>query len=469
MGLVDRVSRARAGDTEERALAVPWDQPFVPFGAGGPLHPTEYGHGQEQALSLIPVYAAVRLLADAVASLPLQTFIGQPDTGTAKRFNAGLFGTCPSTTGTIYDWLFTAMTSLLLHGNAWGLITQRDGMGFPSGIEWLPPQRVVVIDDQQQPWNPLRARIYFYGRLMDRADLVHIKAFPVAGRTKGMSPLQLFSTTISGGRGIAEYGKTWFDSGGFPPGTFSNSELEVDAHQSEEIRRRLVNSIRRREPLVYGRDWTYHPVTVPPNEAQFVEASQLNATQIAAIYGVPPERIGGTKGDSMTYANAEASAIAFVTDCVRPWLVRLENAFFDLIPAGRFVRFNSNAMIKTDIKTRYEVHQIARAMGLMTVNEMRAIEDVTPTDPTDIGDETLPLDVLVAMSRGMKATPKSFSDLIDVEAPTPPPAAPAHPPGIPGVPGVPAPSKGGPPPTPPPDSNGSVPSVNGSTPAKTGA
>jgi hypothetical protein len=170
----------------------------------------------------------------------------------------------------------------------------------------------------------------------------------------------------------------------------------------------------------------------------------------------------------MTYANVEQSAIAFITDAVRPWLVRLETAFFDLIPAGRFVRFNADARIKTDIKTRYEVHQIARAIGLSTVNEMRAVEDMEPTDPVDIGDETLPLDVLTAMSRGMKATPKSFSDLIDVIEPPPP----APPPSRPGVAPLPPPSAGGPPPAPPDDvnsSNGSAPSPNGGTPAKAGA
>ena len=105
-----------------------------------------------------------------------------------------------------------------MQGNAWGFITGRDGYGYPTGIEWLPPQDVDVQDDETQPWNPLRSRIYAYGRLMDRQELFHVKAFSVAGRTEGISPLRAFALTILAGLEAQRYGTDWYRSGGFPPG-----------------------------------------------------------------------------------------------------------------------------------------------------------------------------------------------------------------------------------------------------------
>ena len=119
----------------------------------------------------------------------------------------------------------------------------------------------------------------------------------MAGHTAGLSPLGAFKALIEGGLDQQEYSKLWFANGGFPPGVFKNSELEVEADQSRAIRANLTETLRRRQPLVIGRDWDYTPISVKPEEAQFVETDRLTATEFAAIYQVPPERIGGCSGD----------------------------------------------------------------------------------------------------------------------------------------------------------------------------
>ena len=91
-------------------------------------------------------------------------------------------------------------------------------------------------------------------------------------------------------------------NGGFPPGTFQNINEEVDSQQAKEIRRMLTDTIRERQPLVYGRDWDYKPLVVPQDEATFIKSMQLNATQVAAVFGVDPKRVGGTRADGMTYS-----------------------------------------------------------------------------------------------------------------------------------------------------------------------
>jgi len=370
-------------------------------------------YGKDEALGLPALYSCVRLIADNLASLPLKMYIKPPGSVHAARYDGPSLFDKPSVTGTLYDWLFVAMTSLLLHGNAWGYITGRDGYGYPTGIEWIPPEDVAVTDDETQPWNPLRARIYAYGRLMDRSELFHVKAFSVAGRTEGISPLRAFALTVTAGLEASRYGTSWYASGGFPPGTFQNQEIEIDADQAEQIREMLTSAMRRRQPLVYGRDWDYKPVVVPPSEAQFLDATQMNATQLAAVYGLPPDRVGGKTGDSLHYSTQEQSALQII-EALRPWLVRLETAFYDLIPANRYVRFNSDALLKTDLETRTKIYHMQRSMGLRNVDEMRELEDLEPL-PGSSGGENIPLDVMVAMARSIRGIPNSMMPSLTLE------------------------------------------------------
>lgn len=370
-------------------------------------------YGQDEALALPALYSGVSLLANSIASLPLKIYTRATADGRPVRYQGPSLFDHPSVDGTLFDWLFTAMTSLLLQGNAWGFITSRDGYGFPQGIEWIPPQDVSVVDDEMQPWNPLRSRIYVYGRLMDRSELFHIKAFALAGRTEGISPLRAFATTILAGLEAQKYGTDWYAAGGFPPGTFQNSEIEIDSDQAEEIRSMLTATIRRRQPLVYGRDWDYKPVTVPPNEAQFIEAIRLNASQVAAFLHLPPDRIGGTRGDSLTYSTVEQSTLQ-VIEALRPWLVRLETAFYDILPANRYCRFDSDALLKTDTKTRTDIYKVQRDMGLRTTDEIRELEDLSPL-PGKAGSEFIPLEVMVAMSRSIRGIPNSMLPQITLE------------------------------------------------------
>lgn len=359
---------------EVRALEWPFDQ--------GPPASVYATGGIDNGLKLIPVYAAARLLADSIASLPLQQY--QYRSGVAVKVPADKLFREPSSYGTLYDWLFTCMTSLVLKGNAFGLVTADDPVTFlPSAIEWIDPDRVYIDE-------PTRA-YYVDGKAVGAQDIFHVRAFTVPGRMRALSPLALFQTTVGAGQAMVDYSADWFRTGGFPPGTFRNTALSVPSEEAEKIKRRLVTSLNQRAPLVFGADWEYTPISVPPEEAQFVEASQLNATQIAAIYGIPPERIGGSRaGGSLTYANQEQDEIAWQTSGIRPWAARLERAFFDLLPSGSYVRFNLDAVVRTDLMTRHRVYEIDRKIGLRNIDEIRALEELPPL-PNGAGQDYKPL------------------------------------------------------------------------------
>jgi HK97 family phage portal protein len=403
----------RAAREEQRVIGgvpwQPWLNPFARFDTGGPVSPSRQQYGVEAALGLPALYAGAKILADSTASLPVKVYRKQRDGRLIPDQGPHLFEK-PSVLGTSFDWLFTCISSLVLQGNAWGLITGRNAYGFPTGIEWIPADMVYCEEDQQQPFNPMRTKVFAYGREMrwygNDAELFHVKGFSVAGKLEGISPLRAFALTITAGEYAQQYGVDWYKSGGFPPGTFQNSEIEVDPDQAAQIRQMLVSSLRKREPLVFGRDWDYTPVTVPPSEAQFIDAMQLTATQIAAILNLPANRLGGKTGDSLTYSTVEAGQLQ-VIEALHPWIRRLEAAFSDLLPSNKVIRFNTDALLRTDLKTRTDIYQIQRNIGLRTTDELRELEDLPPL-PGDAGNEVLPLLMMVSMAQRSGALPKSM-------------------------------------------------------------
>jgi len=258
-----------------------------------------------------------------------------------------------------------------------------------------------------------------------------VRAFTIPGRTAGISPLKHFQMLIETGSDALAYGRDWFRGGGFPPGTFQNTQYEVDDDQSEKIRAKLVDAQRRRVPLVYGRDWEYKPVQVPPDQAQFIQTMQLNATQIAAVYGVPANKVGGTTAaGSVTYANAVAEQLGLVQDTLDPWLVRLEAALADCLPASQTAQFNRNARLRMDPQTRWTMYQTARNIGGMNLDEIRGLEDMDPLPKATNGDDWdgtdyTPLQVAIAAARGAKEllgegdAPQSFATPPKTAAPGP--------------------------------------------------
>jgi HK97 family phage portal protein len=344
----------------------------------------------ETALALSAVYSCVRLLAESVAALPLCVY---RDTGSRRvRVTSSSLFDQPAAYGTPFDWIYQLMTSLLTYGNAYGLVTSRDGFGFPTNIEWLRTEFVSVQEDPG--YNPMLAKWFYLGRELNREDLVHVRAFTLPGRILGLSPIKQFASTIASGLASLQYGNDWFANGGVPPATFKNSQRTVDPKASAEITQRLTAAIRSRQPLVHGNDWDFKAMTVPPDEVQFLGSMKLNATQIAAIYDVPPERAGGEPGGSLTYATQEQDQIRLAVTTGK-WCTRLEHAFYGLLPERQYTRFNVDAMIRTDTKTRHEVFKLDRDMGLKSIDELREIDDLEPL-PNGEGADYSPLAVTVA-------------------------------------------------------------------------
>jgi HK97 family phage portal protein len=361
---------------EQRALERwPWDTGSP---GGGPADRTL---SVDRALALVPVFGAARLLADSIASLPPVLYTAGTDGVPVRQPTPSLF-VQPSIHGTLVDWIHRAVVSMALWGDAVGLVTQRNYYGFPTMVEWLNPQQVATDDGTLSGAGSYMHPLWWWnGRSLNPEDLVHIPWFSMPYRIRGLSPIGAFRLTANTGIGAEEYAAAWFQNGGVPPGTFRNLKQTVSKEDADILSARLTNRMQTRRPLVYGCDWEYNPIAINPHEAQFVETARLTATQIAVIYGLPPHKLGGSTGDSMTYTSVEQDAIDFLTFSLRPWLVRLEAALTNLFPRGTFVKFDVNELLRTDAKTKAEVDALSLGYnppGWKSIPEVRRGNDLGP-------------------------------------------------------------------------------------------
>jgi phage portal protein BeeE len=125
---------------------------------------------------------------------------------------------------------------------------------------------------------------------------------------------------------------------------------------------------------------------VPADDVHFLETIKASATEIAAIYRVQPEDIGGVSGGSLTYATLEMNELKRNRRALMPWVRRMEWATTGLLPQPQYVKANMDHLARADLKTRMEAHDIALRIGLETLPEGRALEDKAPLTPDEINE-----------------------------------------------------------------------------------
>jgi HK97 family phage portal protein len=323
----------------------------------------------DTALRLSSVWACVRLLADSISTMPLDVFRNDEEISVPPLL------TSPAAGWTLSEWLYAVMVSLLLRGNAYGAITARSGPRLtPSQVELVNPDNVTVNVDLNGS-----VTYRYKGQLVDPSDLWHVRAFVYPGNPIGLSPISYAAETVGLSLAVQRFGRTFFAQGATPTGILSH-EGPLNREQAKNVKEVLkLATVGKREPLIVsGGDAKWQSLSIAPDESQFVESRKLGVAEIARTFGVPPEMIGGEAGNSLTYANVEQRGLEFVRYSLGPWMVRLENGLSTLLPRGQSVKFNPNALLRGTTLERYQAHEIALKNGWMTVDEVRALEDLPP-------------------------------------------------------------------------------------------
>lgn len=342
------------------------------WGSGGDWMPAGVTSA-DQAMRLAAVRACVRLIADSVASLPLDLYRRRPD-GPTEQIAPSQLLTDPSTLVSQFDWVVQCVASLLLDGNAYGLITSRR-IGWPSSIEWLDPRTVEV--------NRAGFRVTYKvdGVDVPAEDVVHVRNVVLPGAVKGISVVQQNADVIRLGLEAQKFALDFFVGGGHPTGVIE-SDHKFEKGDGEAVSARFVDRSKKRGPVALGSGFKYRTIQATP-DLTTVEMSRMVAADIARCFGLQPENIGASGGSSMTYANVEQKTSDMVTFGLRPVFTRIERALTAQHPRPQFVRFNADAMVRTDLLTRYQAHEIGIRSRFLTQSEARDLEDLPFIAGTD--------------------------------------------------------------------------------------
>jgi HK97 family phage portal protein len=335
---------------------------------------------EEHSMRLGAVWACVDLLSEIVATLPVDEY-RRAEGGPPTLLAPSRLLSDPSGDGSGFEvWCRQLMDSLLLRGNGFGLIEAIDtDTLWPAQISVLHPDRITTT--REGSFGPVEWRLD--NKPIDQwpaGPLWHMSAYNTPGSPLGRSPIRYAAETVGLGLATRKFGSQWFGDGAHPTAVLE-SEHPISEADAIILKARIKATMYdNREPLALGAGVKLNSIQVNPNESQFLETSQANVADVARYFRVPPEMIGGKAADNLTYANQEQRGIAFLTYTLNPWLVRLERALSRLTPRGRFVKFNADALLRTDLKTRYEAHVLGIRAGMFTPNERRNIEDMPDHD-----------------------------------------------------------------------------------------
>lgn len=336
------------------------------------------------ALRNADAYACIRALADAAASLPLHAY-RRTDTGRVRLEGATadlLRSPAPATTQA--GLVGQLVAHLQLHGNAY-LGKFRDAAGQVDQLALLSPERVVP---ELKGGRPIYTVLDGQGgrSVHGTDDVIHVKALTTDGLV-GLSPVKQCRVALGLSQTLAEHGASFFANSARPDGILKLGGHNYDRDEMDDLRagwQTTHGGVRNshRVAIMTG-DVDFTPLSMPLDDAQFLEQRRLSATEVARCFRVPPWIVGADSGGSMTYSNTEQQSLHFVTYSLRPWLVAIEQALSadtDLFPPGAYCEFLLDALLRADSKTRAEVYALALhpEQGWMTRAEVRRLENLEP-------------------------------------------------------------------------------------------
>lgn len=355
----------------------------VPSNADGFDTTSGLGVNDTSALGLTAFYACVRLLADSIASLPWDAFRkGDAESIRREVTPAPSLLRAPGPGMTVFDWKHMMVVSLVMRGNFYGLVTQRDVLEYPTYITPLHPDQVRIDRDP----DTFEKRVWIGGRREPIRDLFHIRAFSLPGADVGLSPVAMARHSLGLGLAAQEYGAKWFRDGASPSSVLE-ADQPLDDEQVRRVQRAWVSSHGgRRRPAVLSGGFKWKPIQITPEESQFLQTRQYQGVEVAQLMGVPPHMIGIVDRSTSWGTGIEQQSIGFVTYTLRPWLTRIESAMSEALPRGQFVKFAVDGLLRGDQKSRYEAYRIGIESGWRNPDEVRALEDLPPI-PGGVGQK----------------------------------------------------------------------------------
>ena len=353
---------------------------------------------ERSAMQMTAVYSCVRILAEAVAGLPLHLYKYTKDGGKEKAIDHPLYLLLhdePNPEMSSFVFRETLMTHLLLWGNAYAQII-RNGKNEVIALYPLMPNKMSVDRDEN-------GKLYYtYYRGPDEAiknkelavtlqpsDVLHIPGLGFDGLV-GYSPIAMAKNAIGMAIACEEFGAKFFANGAAPsgvlehPGTIKDPGRVREAWQSQ-----FGGSSNSGKVAVLEEGMKYTPISISPEQAQFLETRKFQINEIARIFRVPPHMVGDLEKSS--FSNIEQQSLEFVKYTLDPWIIRWEQSMMRVLLSFDeknefFIKFNLEGLLRGDYQSRMNGYAIGRQNGWMSANDIRELENLDRIPAEEGGD-----------------------------------------------------------------------------------
>ena len=326
------------------------------------------------AMASSAVLASVTLIADSIASMPLE--LVEDSNGRIQKLSTPSVFVKPNAHQTMYQFIHQACAMIALHGVDF-IYAPIGSNGLPVEMRNLPPKSVSLTIDNDE-------MIYTYNKTrMTKEYIRQVSWLDLPDRLRPISPLEAQRNTIGMSIAMDRFLAQFYGEGATP-----SSVLETDQAMSKDAAEVLRDTwedahYKRRRPAVLTNGLKWKPVTTSAADMQMLEHREAIVRDIARTYRVPLHLINGTGGDSQTYQNIESAGINFVRFTLLPYMRRLEDALSEMLPINQRVRFNADEFQRADLSTRVRAQQSMIMSGTLTPNEARAMENREPYDGGD--------------------------------------------------------------------------------------
>ena len=385
-------SMFRSRDKPQNRIGSGWSFLFGSTSSGKTVN-------ERTAMQTTAVYACVRILAEAIAGLPLHVYRYRMDGGKERIPQHPLYYLLhdePNPEMTSFVFRETLMSHLLLWGNAYAQIV-RNGRGQAVALYPLLPSKMKVSraangelvytyyrDYDESGLNPKGGYV-----TLRKDDVLHIPGLGFDGLI-GYSPIAMAKNAIGMSLATEEYGAAFFANGANPGGVLEHPGVIKDIQRVKDSwNSAYQGSGNAHRVAVLEEGMKFQAIGIPPEQAQFLETRKFQINEIARIFRVPPHMVGDLEKSS--FSNIEQQSLEFVKYTLDPWVVRWEQSLQQslILPSEKtslFIKFNVDGLLRGDYQSRMNGYAVGRQNGWMSANDIRELEDMNRISAEEGGD-----------------------------------------------------------------------------------
>lgn len=336
---------------------------------------------QDSAMRQSAVWACVRLRADHMSTLPVDVFRDHDGIAVEVPKKPQIFVTPGGDEWPWHDWAWASQSDLDRTGNAVGLILERDPYtNLPRVIELQNTRSVSVrvASDGLVTWN-------INGKSYKPHQIWHERQFPVSGMILGLSPIAYAAWTIGEAMSMQQFAMKWFGAGGVPRARLRNSQRIVEPADAAAIKERWRSTIEGGDLFVTGNDWEYDLIQAENAGLEWLEGRKASVPEICRYFGCPADMVDGAAasgGGTVNYANITQRNLQFLIHHLGPTVIRREHNWSRLLlPQPRYVKLNTDALLRMDPESREKTIRSQLESKQITITESRALNNRPPYTP----------------------------------------------------------------------------------------